>query len=140
VAASSSGRDSPGPQELWPLAGSHDKTHGTLSNIDMLTNALEAAATNSFAVDATCQIVFTTRLAAQCGIGKSTSMLPESEWLTRIGKVIERARQGIIKQPWTESIKGSLISETVADKEYIDAVHTVLRVGENFAIVLVTLR
>jgi len=140
VAHSSSGRDSPGPQELWPLAGSHDKTHGTLSNIDMLTNALEAAATNSFAVDATCQIVFTTRLAAQCGIGKSTSMLPESEWLTRIGKVIERARQGIIKQPWTESIKGSLISETVADKEYIDAVHTVLRVGENFAIVLVTLR
>ena len=67
-------------------------------------------------------------------------MLPESEWITRIGKVVERAGQGIIKQPWTESIKGSLISEAMADEEFIDAVHTVLRIGENFAFVLVTLR
>lgn len=138
--ASPSGRDSPGPRELWPLTGPHEKAPGTLSSIDMLTNALEAAATKSFAVDITRQIVFTTRLAAQCGIGKSTSVLPESEWITRIGKVVERAGQGIIKQPWTESIKGSLISEAMADEEFIDAVHTVLRIGENFAFVLVTLR
>ena len=138
--ASPSGRDSPGPRELWPLTAPHEKAPGTLSSIDMLTNALEAAATKSFAVDITRQIVFTTRLAAQCGIGKSTSVLPESEWITRIGKVVERARQGIIKQPWTESIKGSLINETVADEEFVDAVHTVLRIGENFAFVLVTLR
>ena len=48
--------------------------------------------------------------------------------------------KGIIKQPWTESIKGSLISEALVDEEFIDAVHTVLRIGENFAFVLVTLR
>ena len=117
----------------------HNKPLLSMSNIGMLTTTLEAVCARAFAIDVNQQLIFATRRAVKAGVGASSGPLPPSDWLSRVSTVAAKAQRGILRQSWVETIKGSWLDENSED-EYVDAVHKPIRLGDDFAVVLVTLQ
>jgi hypothetical protein len=111
----------------------------SMSNIGMLTTTLEAVCARAFAIDVNQQLIFSTRRAIKAGVGASAAPLPPSDWLTRVSAAAAKAQRGIIRPSWVETIHGSWLDKNSND-EFTDSVHKPIRLGDDFAVVLVTLQ
>ena len=120
-----------------PIASLHAKPLLSMSTLGLLTTTLDAVSARAFGIDENGRLVFATRAAMKAGVGKSSTPLPETEWLGRVSVIAARAQEGMIRQTWSETIKHEWLDEGLVE-DIKDAVHRPLRLGENLAIVLVT--
>lgn len=115
----------------------------SMNTINLLSNTLEASGVVAMGIDSSKQVTLCTRAALKSGIGKSSSDLPSSEWLERVGSVASMMGRGIVRQPWSENVSSEWLnteesSDSGDKKVYENVKHTPMLLGEDFAIVIIT--
>jgi len=115
----------------------------SMNTITLLSNTLEASGVIAMGIDSSKQITLCTRAALKSGIGKTSSDLPSSEWLERVGSVATMMGRGIVRQPWSENVSSEWLnaeesSDSGDKKVYENVKHTPMLLGEDFAIVIIT--